>query len=100
MVAESRIAVGRGLMAPELLDRLVRLPRRCGLPTHAGELPAEIDGPAVVRAMEKVRLIRAGSLRFVLPLELGTTLIADDVTEDEVAAALDACGISVCGTGP
>ena len=97
MVAESRIAVGRGLMAPELLDRLVTLLRRCSLPTNAGELPAEIDGRAVVRAMEKVRLIRAGSLRFVLPLELGTTLIADDVGEDEIAAALDACGIPVCG---
>jgi 3-dehydroquinate synthase len=97
MVAESRIAVARGLMAPELLDRLVALLRRCRLPTWAGDLPVGIDGAALVKAMDKVRLIRAGSLRFVLPLELGATLIADDVTAGEIAGALEACGIAGCG---
>ena len=43
--------------------------------------------------MEKVRLIRAGSLRFVLPIAPGETVIADDVTEDEVRSALHAAGI-------
>ena len=45
--------------------------------------------------MEKVRLIRAGSLRCVLPVELGETIIADDVGEDEVRAALAARGGAV-----
>jgi 3-dehydroquinate synthase len=44
--------------------------------------------------MEKVRLIRAGSLRFVLPTAPGETVIADDVTEEAVRAALHAAGIS------
>jgi 3-dehydroquinate synthase len=44
--------------------------------------------------MENVRLIRAGSLRCVLPIAAGETVIADDVTEDEVRAALHAVGIS------
>jgi 3-dehydroquinate synthase len=43
--------------------------------------------------MEKVRLIRAGSLRWVLPAGLGDTVIADDVTEAEVRAALAAAGV-------
>ena len=97
MVAESRIAVARGLMDPALLDRLVALLRRCGLPTCAEDLPVAIDGPALVRAMDKVRLIRAGSLRFVLPLELGATVIADDVGPEEIAASLQDCGIPGCG---
>ena len=32
--------------------------------------------------MEKVRLIRAGSLRFVLPVGARRTVIADDVGDD------------------
>jgi 3-dehydroquinate synthase len=41
-----------------------------------------------------VRLIRAGSLRFVLPIAPGETVIADDVTGEEVRTALHATGIS------
>jgi hypothetical protein len=43
--------------------------------------------------MEHVRLIRAGSLRWVLPVALGETEIADDVTEAEVRQALRDCGV-------
>ena len=40
-----------------------------------------------------MRLIRAGSLRWVLPLELGETVIADDVTEAELRSA--DCGVQL-----
>jgi 3-dehydroquinate synthase len=93
MVVESRIAVARGLMAPELLDRLLALLRRCDLPTAAGDLAAPVSGPAVIAAMEHVRLIRAGSLRYVLPVDLGETVIADDVSDEEVRCALRDCGV-------
>ena len=93
MVVESRIAAARGLLAPTLLERLLALLRRCGLPTVAGELAAPVEGEAVLAAMEHVRLIRAGSLRWVLPVDLGETVIADDVGEDEVRRALRDCGV-------
>ena len=93
MVVESRIAAARGLLPRDLLERLLALLRRCGLPTRAGELAAPVDGPSVLAAMEHVRLIRAGSLRWVLPVALGETEIADDVTEDEVRHALRDCGV-------
>ena len=54
---------------------------RCGLPTRRDALPAGVTADALLEAMEKVRLIRAGSLRWVLPVALGETVIADDVTE-------------------
>jgi 3-dehydroquinate synthase len=92
MVVETRIAAERGLLEEPLLDALLDLLGECGLPTSARDLPVPVAGGAVVAAMEKVRLIRAGSLRFVLPVRLGETLIADDVTSDEVAAALRFCG--------
>jgi 3-dehydroquinate synthase len=43
--------------------------------------------------MEKVRQIRAGSLRWVLPVDLGESVIADDVTATEVRAALADRGV-------
>jgi 3-dehydroquinate synthase len=60
----------------------------------ASDLPVSVDGRAIVGAMEKVRLIRAGSLRWVLPVAFGETVIADDVTEGEVRRALRECGAS------
>jgi 3-dehydroquinate synthase len=94
MVVEARIAADRGLLEEDAFDRIVELLCRCRLPTAAADLPAHIDADEVLAAMEKVRLIRAGSLRFVLPIAPGETMIADDVTEDEVRSALHAAGIS------
>jgi 3-dehydroquinate synthase len=95
MVVESRIAHARGLLAESTLDALIALLRRCELPTTADELPVEADADALVTAMEKVRQIRAGSLRYVLPVAIGETVIADDVGEDEVREALARCGVPV-----
>jgi 3-dehydroquinate synthase len=95
MVVEARLAADRGLLEESALARLVALLRRCGLPTRAADLPVPVDGEAVLGAMERVRLIRAGSLRYVLPVAIGETEIADDVDDAEVRAALGACGIQL-----
>jgi 3-dehydroquinate synthase len=92
MVVESRIAANRGLLDEATLERIIALLRRAQLPTTAADLPDVIQPRAVIRAMEKVRLIRAGSLRYVLPMKFGETVIADDVTEAEVERALGECG--------
>jgi 3-dehydroquinate synthase len=93
MVAESRVAAARGLLSPALLDALIELLSDCGLPTCGADLPVPVRADDVVAAMEKVRLIRAGSLRYVLPTALGETVIADDVSEEETLRALAACGL-------
>jgi 3-dehydroquinate synthase len=95
MVVEARIAHARGLLDEGTLDALVALLRRCELPTSVAELRVAVDADAVIRAMEKVRQIRAGSLRYVLPVAIGETVIADDVDEEEVRDALAACGVPV-----
>jgi 3-dehydroquinate synthase len=97
MVVEARIARERGLADEVLVERLLELLRRCGLPTTASELAVAVDGEAVIAAMDKVRQIRAGSLRFVLPVALGETVIVDDVDEHEVRDALAACGVRLLG---
>jgi 3-dehydroquinate synthase len=93
MAVESRLAAARGLLGADRLDQILGLLRRVGLPTTALELPAEIDGQRLLRATERIRLIRGGGYRFVLPLDLGETVIADDVTPEELRAALRACGV-------
>jgi 3-dehydroquinate synthase len=97
MVVEARMASSRGLLAPGTLERILRLLRRVGLPTDADELPAAIDGARLLAAIERIRLIRGGGYRFVLPIELGESVIADDVTPGELRAALAACGIHLPG---
>ena len=93
MVAESRVAAGRGLLPAALLEELIELLRGCGLPTCGADLPVPVAADDIVAAMEKIRLIRAGSLRYVLPAAIGETVIADDVGEEETRRALAACGL-------
>lgn len=88
MAVESRIAAGRGLLSEADLERIIGLLRRVGLPTSAAELPVPASSGRLVHAMEKVRQIRAGSLRYVLPVTFGETVIADDVKPKELMVAL------------
>ncbi|MDN3359414.1 3-dehydroquinate synthase [Actinomadura sp. DC4] len=90
MAVATRISLARGWIDPGVADRLVTLLRRSGLPYAIGQLGAAADPDAVVAALGKIRLIRAGRLRFVLPLDVGTVAIADDVTDEEIHRALHA----------
>src|SRR5207302_5326345 len=58
MVVAAQIAVDRGMLAPELRERLVQLLRRVGLPTRPGELGAPADPAEVVAALGQIRKIR------------------------------------------
>ncbi|ONI92269.1 3-dehydroquinate synthase [Saccharothrix sp. ALI-22-I] len=82
------VARDRGLVVPGVADRIIGLIRRLGLPVTLRELAGQPAVDDVLAAMTKIRQIRDGSLRFVLPVEPGTTIIAEDVTEDEVRRAL------------
>jgi 3-dehydroquinate synthase len=93
MAVEARVSFARGWLPESALDRLLSVLGRCALPVSAAELPVPVRASAIVAATEKVRLIRAGSLRWVLPLDLGDTVIADDVDDDEIRRALADCGI-------
>jgi 3-dehydroquinate synthase len=93
MAVEAQIAAARGLLATDLLERMLGLLQRVGLPTSARELPTEVDAERLLAATERIRLIRGGGYRFVLPIDVGETVIADDVTSTELRAALRCCGI-------
>jgi 3-dehydroquinate synthase len=93
MAVELQLAAGRGLLSRERLERILALLRRVGLPTTAAELPTGVDIERLLSATERIRLIRGGGYRFVLPIDLGETVIADDVTPAELRRALGRCGI-------
>ena len=93
MAVEAHLAAARGFLSADRLDQILGLLRRVRLPTTALELPAELDGERLLQATERIRLIRGGGYRFVLPMDVGETVIADDVTPAELRAALRRCGV-------
>jgi 3-dehydroquinate synthase len=95
MAVEARMAVARGLLPQATFARIISLLRRLSLPTTTADLPVPVDGGELLAATEKVRLARGGSLRWVLPIGLGDTVIADDVATEELAAALRRSGVTL-----
>lgn len=85
MIAASRLAAERRLCSPEVCDRLLQLLLKAGLPV-AAELPS---ADVLMRAMMSDKKAVSGKLRFVLPLDIGSVIIVDDVTEKEVLAVWD-----------
>ena len=94
MTIAAEIAVRRGLLAENARGRLVDLLDRVGLPTSSDDLPDAVQPGAVTAALGQIRKIRDSKIRFVLPVEFGCTVIADDVTDAEVAAAMAATRVA------
>lgn len=88
MAVAIRVAVARGVLAPQVAARITGLLRAVGLPVTAEEIPASFATRDLIAALEKIRQVRDGSLRFVLPAAIGTALVADDVGDEEISAAL------------
>ncbi|HZK04221.1 MAG TPA: bifunctional shikimate kinase/3-dehydroquinate synthase [Actinomycetaceae bacterium] len=81
--AVAHIALGRG--APrELAAEIDEVVATLGFATHRSFDPA-----AVTRALSGDKKSEAGRIRWILPLAIGEVIEANDVTEDEVSAALE-----------
>jgi 3-dehydroquinate synthase len=85
IVTAFRIALGRRLVDGELVRRVSSLLSWCGLP---------VGLEAVERAgiRESIRLdkkITQGKIHFVLPTGAGSTIVVDDVSEEEILATLE-----------
>ena len=97
MAVEAQIAAARGLLGARPVRADARPARWAALPHVRHQLPTEVDAERLLAATERIRLIRGGGYRFVLPIDLGETVIADDVTPAELRAALRCCGIRAPG---
>ena len=87
MIGAAYLAERRG-WAPGLLARLETLLKRFGLPTT---LPGLSSGE-LLRAMGYDKKARSGQIRFVLPVAIGKMELVDDLTDEEITAALHFLG--------
>jgi 3-dehydroquinate synthase len=88
MAVAVRVAMARGVLAPAVASRITGMLRATGLPVVPEELHVVAKADDVLAALAKVRQVRDGSLRFVLPIGLGCALIVEDVRDDEIRCAL------------
>jgi 3-dehydroquinate synthase len=85
MLAAIRVSRSRGLATSDFETATQRILAACGLYTTAPDMPRE----AIARAMSLDKKRRARGLVFVLPVAPGDVRVVDDVTEDEILAAVN-----------
>ena len=87
MVVVSRISVAKGLMPEGDLDRLLRLLDRLNLP---GKIPANLSRKELIDLLRHDKKARSGRPHFVLSRGIGQILVTDDVSREELDAAIEA----------
>jgi len=85
-MAEARLAERRGLVGRAVVERQKALLERFGLPVS---LPTGADAERCLAIMRHDKKAEAGRMRFVLPEAIGRVRVVEDVTDDEIRAALD-----------
>ena len=87
MVAATRLAVDAGRAPGSLLDRLIDLLDRIGLPTRSSDL-ADID--TLTDAMLLDKKVKDDRIRLVLPDAMGRVSVVDDTPIDRIKTAWEA----------
>jgi 3-dehydroquinate synthase len=85
MECAGRLAVRRGLMTTDFVQRQRNLLRAFGLPVVAARQAVD----TVLAAMRSDKKNQAGRLRFILPRRLGEVALFDDVPESDVREVLN-----------
>jgi 3-dehydroquinate synthase len=86
MIAAARLAAACGRCESSVVDRLVALLEKTGLPTSTSDLPTNDKLMSIMGSDKKVA---DGQVRLVLPDKLGAVSIVSDTPDDAVAAAWD-----------
>ena len=89
MLASADLAVARGALAERERQALA------ALVTKLGPLPPIADLPIgeVLDAIRRDKKVIDGTLHFVIAIQIGATMIIDDVAEDELTAVLTRLGL-------
>jgi len=85
MLVENELARMRGWLGPTDTERLRNLLTRCGLPTV---LPRTVQANDVWAACQVDKKVRSAAVNFVLLRSLGEPVRVDDISFDQVCAAL------------
>lgn len=89
MVAATALSVQNNNLDGSLLERLILLLNRAGLPV---EIPSGITVVAILTKMKHDKKHINNALRWVLLTKVGIATISDTVTVDQVSQALTLCG--------
>jgi 3-dehydroquinate synthase len=89
MLTAAELACARGVLPRQDRDALSALIVKMGPLPPVGDL----DAGQVVEAVARDKKVVDGTLHFVLPVGIGSTTIATDVTDGELHAALRAVGL-------
>ena len=85
MVAAGKIAVEMGLWTKEEAKRQDALITKAGLPT---DVPTELAIDDILESIKSDKKVKAGKVRFILPMAIGKVIISDRVTSEIISKAL------------
>jgi 3-dehydroquinate synthase len=83
MVMATQLAVSRGDVSRDELQRIIRLLSAFNLPVAP---PVQMKIADFMPYMKTDKKVQAGKMRFIVPTSLGQSAIVDDVTEQELMA--------------
>lgn len=86
MVAAARIAAHRGVASTETAERLRGLLQTLRLPV---EIPSDLPAADILRLTRMDKKVAEGRVRFVLVPAFGSTVIRDDITDDDVCRVVE-----------
>ncbi|MBE9013122.1 3-dehydroquinate synthase, partial [Pseudanabaenaceae cyanobacterium LEGE 13415] len=86
MMAAGLIAVEMGLWDQEECDRQKALIEKAGLPT---QIPTECDRSQILPALQADKKVKDGKVGFVLPRQVGTVVVTDQVEGAVIQTVLD-----------
>ena len=76
----ARLACRMGMISDAIVNRQARLLREFGLPVE----PGSVDKDKLIAALRGDKKARAGRVRFVLPVDIGSVVVSEDVTDETV----------------
>jgi len=87
MVLASRLSVLRGALDSQVVDQLTAFNQAVGLPVSP---PANITAQAMLEAMGSDKKVSGGKVRYIVLSQLGEAVVAENVTDDDIARVIDA----------
>ena len=85
MIIASNLAVKRGLLKAESAHRLLNLCRKAKLPVT---IPENMQDKDFIFYMHHDKKVRQGTVRYVLPVDVGAVRLFPDVGDEEVSALI------------
>jgi 3-dehydroquinate synthase len=88
MVLASRLSVLRGTLDPQVVDRLTGVQ---SVGRFAGLSPRlNVTAQAMLDAMGSDKKVSGGKVRYIVLAQLGEAVVAENVTDDDIARVIDA----------